>query len=72
MVSFGLVQDLTTGAPNPELTLALKAAENRLILLSCGLYGNVVRIMVPITASNAIVDEGLDIMERCLREIFGA
>ena len=71
MVSFELVKDRATGAPNPELTVALtrKAAENGLILLSCGLYGNVVRIMVPITASDAIVDEGLDIIERSLREI---
>ena len=53
------------------MTVALnrKAAENGLILLSCGLYGNVVRIMVPLTASDAIVDEGLDIIERSLREI---
>jgi 4-aminobutyrate aminotransferase/(S)-3-amino-2-methylpropionate transaminase len=71
MVSFELVKDRSTGAPNPELTVALtrKAAENGLILLSCGLYGNVVRIMVPITASDAIVDEGLDIIELSLREI---
>jgi 4-aminobutyrate aminotransferase/(S)-3-amino-2-methylpropionate transaminase len=71
MVSFELVQDRATGAPNPELTVALtrKAAENGLVLLSCGLYGNVVRIMVPLTASDAIVDEGMDIIERSLREI---
>ena len=71
MVSFELVKDRATGAPNPEMAVALtrKAAENGLILLSCGLYGNVVRIMVPITASDAIVDEGLDIIERSLREI---
>ena len=71
MVSFELVKDRSTGAPNPELTVGLtrKAADNGLILLSCGLYGNVVRIMVPITASDAIVDEGLDIIERSLREI---
>ena len=71
MVSFELVQDRATDSPNPELTVALtrKAAENGLILLSCGLYGNVVRIMVPLTASDAIVDEGLDIIERSLGEI---
>ena len=71
MVSFELVRDRATGAPNPELAVALtrKAADNGLILLSCGLYGNVVRIMVPLTASDPIVDEGLDIIERSLREI---
>jgi 4-aminobutyrate aminotransferase/(S)-3-amino-2-methylpropionate transaminase len=71
MVSFELVTDRAAHAPNPELTVALtrKAAQNGLILLSCGLYGNVVRIMVPLTARDAIVDEGLDILERSLREI---
>ena len=34
-----------------------------LILLTCGTYGNVVRILVPLTASDAIVDEGLAIIE---------
>jgi 4-aminobutyrate aminotransferase/(S)-3-amino-2-methylpropionate transaminase len=71
MVSFELVKDRASRAPNPELTVALtrKAAENGLILLSCGLYGNVVRIMVPLTAADAVVDEGLDIIERSLREV---
>jgi 4-aminobutyrate aminotransferase/(S)-3-amino-2-methylpropionate transaminase len=71
MVSFELVTDRSGRAPNPELTAALtrRAAQNGLILLSCGLYGNVVRIMVPLTASDAIVEEGLDIIERSLREI---
>ena len=71
MVSFELVKDRATREPNPELTGALtrRATANGLILLSCGLYGNVVRIMVPITASDAIVDEGLGIIERSLVEI---
>jgi 4-aminobutyrate aminotransferase/(S)-3-amino-2-methylpropionate transaminase len=71
MVSFELVKDRATREPNPELIGALtrRATANGLILLSCGLYGNVVRIMVPITASDAIVDEGLGIIERSLREI---
>jgi 4-aminobutyrate aminotransferase / (S)-3-amino-2-methylpropionate transaminase / 5-aminovalerate transaminase len=30
--------------------------------LSCGLYANVIRILVPLTASDAIIDEGLSIM----------
>lgn len=42
------------------------AAERGLILLSCGMYGNVVRILVPITGSDELVDEGMDIIEQCL------
>jgi 4-aminobutyrate aminotransferase/(S)-3-amino-2-methylpropionate transaminase len=71
MVSMELVKDRETHEPDPELTKALtaKAMDNGLVLLSCGLYGNVIRIMVPITASDAIVDEGLDIIERSLEEV---
>ena len=29
----------------------------RLILLSCGVYGNVIPILVPLTASDAVLDE---------------
>ena len=55
----------------PELTKALtaRARELGLILLSCGVYGNVIRILVPITAEDAVVDEGLDIIERVMDEL---
>ena len=57
--------------PDPELTKALvtRAAERGLILLPCGMYGNVVRILVPLTASDALVDEGLTIIEQCLESL---
>jgi 4-aminobutyrate aminotransferase/(S)-3-amino-2-methylpropionate transaminase len=41
-------------------------------LLSCGTYGNVIRILVPLTASDAIVDEGLAIIEASLAAVQGA
>jgi 4-aminobutyrate aminotransferase/(S)-3-amino-2-methylpropionate transaminase len=34
--------------------------------LSCGTYGNVIRVLVPLTATDAQVDEGLDIIEQSL------
>jgi 4-aminobutyrate aminotransferase/(S)-3-amino-2-methylpropionate transaminase len=39
------------------------------VLLSCGLYGNVIRFLVPLTASDAIVREGLGIVAESLREL---
>ncbi|MCG6966038.1 MAG: 4-aminobutyrate--2-oxoglutarate transaminase [Chromatiaceae bacterium] len=53
---------------DPDLAkrLVAMAAERGLILLSCGIYGNTIRILVPITGSDRLVDEGLDIMEGCL------
>ena len=63
-----LFKDRERRVPDSDLTKALVAATAKrgLILLSCGMYGNVIRILVPLTASDALVDEGLDILEQCL------
>ena len=45
------------------------AAERGLILLSCGMYGNVIRILVPVTGSDELVEEGMVIIERCLESL---
>jgi 4-aminobutyrate aminotransferase-like enzyme len=37
-----------------------KARENGLVLLSCGLYGNVIRLLPPLTASDDELERGLD------------
>ena len=42
------------------------ARERGLVLLSCGLYGNVIRILVPFTISDDDLEKGLDILEGCL------
>lgn len=73
MCAIELVKDKLSGDPAPELTAALlKAASARgLILLSCGTYGNVVRFLVPLTASDALVAEGMDIFEAALTDAVG-
>jgi 4-aminobutyrate aminotransferase/(S)-3-amino-2-methylpropionate transaminase len=40
-----------------------------LILLTCGLYGNGVRVLVPITVEDKVLDEGLSILEESLKAI---
>jgi 4-aminobutyrate aminotransferase len=74
MIAFELVTERGTNEPDPKATGALiaKAEENGLVLLSCGVFGNTVRILVPLTASDEIVDEGLDIIERSMIELSGA
>ncbi len=42
--------------------LRAEATKRGLILLTCGTYGNVIRILVPLTASDALLDEGLAII----------
>jgi 4-aminobutyrate aminotransferase len=70
MCAIELVKDVASAEPAPQLTSALMkvANENGLILLSCGTYGNVIRFLVPLTASDDLVREGMDIFETSLTE----
>jgi 4-aminobutyrate aminotransferase len=54
--------------PAPEIASALKveAAKRGLLLLNCGSYGNVLRLMLPLTISDAVLDEGMTILEAAL------
>ncbi len=65
MVAFEIVKDKETHVPDPELTnkICKQALESSLILLSCGVYGNTIRILVPLTVSDEILFEGLDILQ---------
>ena len=60
-----------THTPNAAAVgqVVAKAREKGLILLSCGTYGNVLRILVPLTAEDALLDKGLAIIEECFAEI---
>lgn len=73
MIAFELCKDGDPQRPDADLTRALtsRARELGLILLACGVYGNVIRILVPITAEESVVDEGLAIIERALAELCG-
>jgi len=66
MIAFDLITD--TDEPDARMAKALCAAavDNGLILLSCGIYGNTIRILVPLTASTEIIAEGLDLLETSL------
>jgi len=69
MAAFELLD--SKGNPDPKLTGALcaKARENGLILLSCGFYGNTIRILVPITVEKSVLEEGLNIIEGALEAL---
>lgn len=74
MVAFELCTDGDPARPDPALTKALvaQACERGLILLSCGSYANVVRILVPLVASDALLDEGLAIIAASLQAAVAA
>jgi 4-aminobutyrate aminotransferase len=57
--------------PAADIANALKteAAKRGLLLLNCGIYGNVLRVMVPLTISDAVLDEGMTILEQALTSV---
>ena len=61
MVAVELFKNGDLGQPDADLTkrVCAEALKRGLVLLSCGVYANVIRILVPITASDALLDEGL-------------
>ncbi len=68
MIAFDVVATRGTNEPDADMTrkVIAKARENGLILLSCGVYGNAIRLLVPLTAADALLDEGLDVLEQAL------
>ena len=68
MLALELVEDRATKAPAGELAASTVAAarERGLVLLSCGLYGNVVRILVPLVIADDDLERGLEILEESL------
>jgi 4-aminobutyrate aminotransferase/(S)-3-amino-2-methylpropionate transaminase len=74
MLAVEFVTDFETAQPDAALAKSVIAhALNRgLILLGCGMHGNAVRIMVPLTASDAIVEEGLALFEAALADAIAA
>ena len=71
MVAFDIVKSRGRQDPDPDRTKRLmgEALGRGLILLTCGLYGNGVRILVPITVEPRVLDEGLNIMEDSLKAV---
>ena len=71
MAAIELVTDKTSKEPRADLAAAVtkKAKENGLILLSCGMYGNTLRFLMPVTIEDNILEEGLAIVEQALKEV---
>ena len=71
MMAMELVSDGDADKPDAELTKALigKVYQNGLALLSCGARGNVIRFLPALNISDALINEGMDILENCLQEL---
>lgn len=60
--------DPHTGKPSPEFTRQVqdRALQDGLLLLSCGVYGNVIRFLYPLTIPDVQFRQALDIITRSL------
>ena len=63
MIAIELV-DPTTGEPDAQLTGAVAKAAHAegVIILTCGTYGNIIRLLPPLSIPDHLLAEGLDVL----------
>jgi 4-aminobutyrate aminotransferase / (S)-3-amino-2-methylpropionate transaminase / 5-aminovalerate transaminase len=61
-----LALELAERSPDRAREITVAAREQGLLLLSCGLYGNVIRLLPPVTATDEELERGLGILEHAL------
>jgi 4-aminobutyrate aminotransferase/(S)-3-amino-2-methylpropionate transaminase len=68
MIGFEIFKDRGGMEPDAEATkrVTARALQEGLVLLSCGVFGNVIRVLVPLTVEDSILEEGLTMLERAL------
>ncbi|MES3004072.1 MAG: 4-aminobutyrate--2-oxoglutarate transaminase [Pseudomonadota bacterium] len=61
--------DPATGEPSAAIASRVqqRALDKGLLLLTCGMYGNVIRFLYPLTIPDAQFDRALDVLEAALR-----
>lgn len=70
MIAIELFENGDPGKPNATLTadIVARARDKGLILLSCGPYYNILRILVPLTIDASQIRQGLEIIAQCFDE----
>ncbi len=73
MIGMELVTDRESRAPDKALAGCVVAAalDRGLVLLSSGTFGNTIRVLAPLTADDALIDEGLEVMGAALEAAVG-
>jgi 4-aminobutyrate aminotransferase len=66
--------DPATGAPDADLTKKVQAAalKRGLLLLTCGVYGNVIRFLFPLTIEDHVFTEALGVLDAALADVLTA
>jgi len=68
MMAIEFVSDPATRRPDPELTSAVvtEALGRGLLLITCGIYGNCIRVLAPLVITDAELEEALGVWEEAL------
>lgn len=68
MIAFDIVEDADRTKPDKEMTqrVVSTALSKGLFVLTCGLHGNSIRLLMPITIQDTVLDEGLNILASSL------
>jgi 4-aminobutyrate aminotransferase/(S)-3-amino-2-methylpropionate transaminase len=71
MLAIELVRDPATKEPAPELVVAVieEALQRGLLLLKAGVDANCIRVLCPLTTSDAELDDGLRAWEDALQAV---
>ncbi len=73
MCAIEIVDDNDADKPNADLTkaIAAEATKRGVILLTCGVRGNVIRFLPPLTIGETLMDEALQILGGVIRDLVG-
>ena len=68
MIGFEIFRGRGGTEPDAEATRRVTAAalDHGLVLLSCGVFANTIRVLVPLTVEDGVLDEGLRMLEAAL------
>ncbi len=71
MIGVEFVKDKKTKEPFKEFVkkTIIKAREKGLLLISCGVYGNVIRTLMPLTISDNYLKKAIDILKNSILEV---
>ena len=62
-----------TSEPDPAAASAIATACHQagVVVLTCGTWGNVVRLLPPLTIETPLLDDGLDVLAGACETVFG-
>jgi 4-aminobutyrate aminotransferase / (S)-3-amino-2-methylpropionate transaminase / 5-aminovalerate transaminase len=74
MLAIELVRDRDSKEPDSEKATKVveAAAQQGLLLLKSGIYGNCIRVLTPLVITHAELDEALAVWEQALETVLGS